>query len=60
MIEMSIPVFILIIVLIIALVFVSTAAGMAVAYWNVYDDVKWDRRFKDLISNVDDTDDTED
>lgn len=60
MIEMSIPVFILIIALIIALVFMSTAAGMGVAYWNIYDDAKWNRRFKDLISNVDDTDDTED
>lgn len=48
MIELGIPVFILIIVLIVALVIMSWMAGFAIAYYNIYDDMKWEKRFSNI------------
>lgn len=48
MIEMSVPVFIFIIALIVALVFMSCMAGFAIAYYDVYDDMKWENRFSKI------------
>ena len=48
MIEISIPVFILIVVLIVALVILSWMAGFAIAYYNIYDDMKWENRFSKI------------
>ena len=53
MIEMSVPVFVFIIVLIIALIFMSILAGMAIAYYDVYDDLKWEKRFNKLEKKKD-------
>lgn len=57
MIEMSVPVFIFIIILIIALIVMSVTAGMALVYVSMYDDAKWDYRFNKFVSDKDDMED---